>query len=60
MNTIGWKDRIDDAESENCAEHRRHIRPGAVCVDDWVILRAVDFDGVWRGGLWTDGKCRKN
>ena len=38
-----------DAESENCAEYRGYIRPVGVCAGGWVVLRAVDGDGV--GGL---------
>ena len=45
-----WRCRLtDDAESENCAEHRGHVRAEPVCAGDRFVLRPVDADGA--GGL---------
>ena len=32
------------------------LRTGAVCSGDWLVRRAVDADGVWRGGLMAMGQ----
>ena len=27
-----------------------------VCADDWLVLRVMDADGAWRGGLRVEGR----